>query len=126
VTLVTIRRTVLTAALLASLVVTAAAASPPRYVQRDVVFVTMKGHGTVHSLPKGLVCPKACRAVFVRGTHVRVVARPAAGWKLEYFTSGWCKASAGVCQFDLVAPHDCDSGACPVGAYGLQVEFVRG
>lgn len=112
------------AVLLASLVVTAATASPPRYVQHDVVFVTMHGQGTVSTLPRGLSCPKVCRARFVRGTHVQVIARPAAGWKLAYLTSSWCTASAGVCQFDLEPEHDCDSGACPIGSYGLQVAFV--
>jgi hypothetical protein len=122
---VTFRWAVLAAVLFASLVVTAAAASPPRYVQHEVVFVTMNGHGTVSTVPRGVTCPKVCRAAFVSGTHVQVVARPAAGWKLEYLTSNWCKASAGVCQFDLVSPHDCDSGACPLGTFGLQVSFVR-
>ena len=122
---VTYRTAVLVAVLFASLAVTAAAAAPPRYVQHDVVFVTMNGQGTVSTSPKGVTCPKVCRALFVRGTNVSVVAQPAPGWKLEYFTSNWCKASNGVCQFVLTSPHDCDSGACPLGAFGLQVEFVR-
>jgi hypothetical protein len=111
--------------LLAGLAVSTAAASPPRYVYRDVAFVTMDGHGTVTSSPHGIACPRRCRGVFVRGTHVVLTATPAAGWKLASFTSKWCQAAAGVCGFDLVSPHDCSGGACPIGAFGVRVMFVR-
>lgn len=110
----------------AAIAVSSAAASPsPHYVYRDVAFVTMNGHGTVTSTPRGIACPRSCRGVFLRGTHVVLRARPAAGWKLASFTSKWCTASDGVCGFDLVSPHDCSGGACPLGAFGVRVTFVR-
>jgi len=103
----------------------AASASPPRYVYRDMAFVTQTGHGSVTSSPRGIACPRVCRGIWVRGTHVVLTARPAAGWRLLSFKSMWCKAVRGVCQFDLVSPHDCAGGACPVGAYGVRVAFAR-
>jgi hypothetical protein len=122
---VTRRLSLLLAALVAAVLVTAASASPPHYVYRDVAFVTLTGHGTVTSAPRGIACPRMCRGVWVRGTHVVLTARPAAGWRLASFRSLWCKAVRGVCQFDLVSPHDCAGGACPVGAYGVRVTFSR-
>ena len=113
---------VLAASALAS---TALASAPPRYVFRYMAFVTMNGQGTVTSVPKGIACPRQCRSAWVRGTHLRLVAKPAAGWRLASFTSKWCKSADGVCAFDLVSPHDCVGGACPVGAFGVQVSFVR-
>jgi hypothetical protein len=100
------------------------AASPsPRYVYRYVAFVTVTGHGTVRSVPRGISCPKTCRALFVRGTHLRLVATPAPGWTFSGYDSTWCKGST--CAFDLVSSHDCVGGACPVGAFGVRVPFVR-
>lgn len=107
------------------LAVSVATASPPRYVYRDMAFVTQFGHGTVRSSPRGVDCPRRCRAVFVRGTHVVLTAKPAPGWRLASFKSKWCKSQHGVCQFDLVSPHECDGGACPTGAFGVRVRFVR-
>jgi hypothetical protein len=71
---------------------------------RDVVFVALSGHGRVTSSPAGIHCPWACRAIFIRGQHVKIVAKPAAGW--------------------MVSAHDCIGGACPTGAFGVTVEFV--
>lgn len=123
---VTRRLSLLLASLAAVVAVTAASASPPpRYVYRDMAFVTQSGHGTVTSSPRGIACPRVCRGIWVRGTHVVLTARPAAGWRLVSFKSMWCKAVSGVCQFDLVSPHDCVGGACPVGAYGVRVAFAR-
>lgn len=122
---VTFRLRLLVVALAAGIAVSAAAAAPPRYVYRDVAFVTMNGQGTVTSTPRGIACPRSCRAVFLRGTHVVLHAHPAAGWKLASFTSKWCTARAGACGFDLVSPHDCSGGACPLGAFGVRVLFLR-
>jgi hypothetical protein len=113
-------------AVAAAVLASVALASPsPYYPQRDVAFVTMNGHGTVTSTPRRINCPRNCRGVFIRGTHVRLIAKPAAGWRLASFTSRWCKVQDGVCGFDLVSPHDCSGGACPLGAYGVRVLFVR-
>jgi hypothetical protein len=80
-------------AVAAAFLASSALASPsPHYPQRDVAFVTMNGHGTVTSTPRGINCPRNCR---------------------------------GICGFDLVSPHDCSGGACPLGAYGVRVLFVR-
>jgi hypothetical protein len=118
-------RLLLLTALAAAAVASAALAAPPRYVFRDVAFVTMNGHGTVRSSPRGIACPRQCRAVFVRGTHVILHAAPARGWKLASFKSQWCKSRNGVCAFDLVSTHECVGGACPLGAFGVRVDFVR-
>jgi hypothetical protein len=124
VTVVTFRlRLLVLLAIACATVASAALASPPRYVYRDVAFVTLSGHGTVSSSPRGIDCPRRCRSIFLRGTHVVLRARPAAGWRLASFTSKWCKSRNGVCGFDLVSPHDC-VGACPVGAFGVRVDFV--
>lgn len=120
--IVTIRSLLLAAAVA---VPAASAAPPPHYVYRDVAFVTQTGRGTVTSAPRGIACPRVCRGIFVRGTRLVLTARPAAGWRLASFTSAWCTAEDGVCRFDLVSSHDCVGGACPVGAYGVRVEFAR-
>jgi hypothetical protein len=98
-------------------------AASPSYVYRYVAFVTVTGHGTVRSVPRGISCPKTCRALFVRGTHIRLVATPAPGWRFKGYDSEWCKGAT--CGFDLVSSHDCVGGACPVGAFGVRVPFVR-
>jgi hypothetical protein len=117
--------------LLAVAATLAAAGAPspsasPGYVFRDVAFVTITGHGVVRSLPHGIDCPRTCRALFPRGTHVRFVGVPAAGWQLAGFTSKWCgTGTRKSCGFDLVSPHDCVGGACPLGAFGVRAAFVR-
>ena len=118
-------RLLLLTAVAAGALVSAALASPPRYVYRDMAFVTMTGRGTVTSTPRGVACPRRCRGIFPRGTHVVLRARPAAGWKLASFRSKWCTSRNGVCQFDLVSDHDCQGAACPLGAFGVRVLFVR-
>ena len=102
-------------------------ASPsPHYVFRDVAFVTLVGRGSVRTVPTGIRCPGACRASFVRGTHLRFVPAAAPGWRFVAFRSKWCgTGSLPRCAFDLVSPHECDGGACPVGAFGVRVLFVR-
>jgi hypothetical protein len=100
-----------------------AASTSPAYVYRYVAFTTVTGHGTVRSVPSGISCPKTCRALFVRGTHLRLIATAAAGWSFTGFDGTWCKGTR--CAFDLVSPHDCVGGACPLGAFGVRVAFVR-
>jgi hypothetical protein len=90
---------------------------------RDVVFVALSGHGRVTSSPAGIHCPWACRAIFIRGQHVKIVAKPAAGWMVRRIT-GSCETKSRACAFDLVSAHDCIGGACPTGAFGVTVEFV--
>jgi len=105
--------------------ISAAAASPPHYVYRDVAFVTVTGHGTVTSTPRGIRCPASCRSLFIRGTHVSLHAAAAPGWRFAGFTSKWCSGDHAGCAFDLVSPHDCVGGACPVGSFGVRALFVR-
>jgi hypothetical protein len=90
-----------------------------------MAFVTIVGKGTVTSRPSGIACPRLCRALFARGTHLRLGARPAAGWRFAGFKSEWCNAQGQTCVFDLVSPHDCVGGACPIGAFGVRAVFVR-
>ena len=111
------------AAVVAACILAGASAASSRYVYRDMAFVTVTGHGTVRSVPRGITCPKTCRALFVRGTHIRLIASPAPGWTFKGYDSKWCKGPT--CGFDLVSPHDCVGGACPVGAFGVRVPFVR-
>lgn len=115
----------LPAVLLAGWLVAAPSASPPHYTFRDVAFVTLAGHGTVRSTPRGIDCPRTCRALFPRGTHVRLRATAAPGWRFAGFTSKWCNDPGVACVFDLVSPHDCIGGACPLGAFGVRARFVR-
>lgn len=115
----------LLAALAVAAVLAALQASPAAQSAgfRDVVFVTIYGHGTVTSSPSGIHCPWACRAIFIRGTHVKIVAKPARGWMLGR-VSGSCETGRRGCGFDLVSSHDCVGGACPTGAFGVTVQFV--
>jgi len=115
---------VLVACVLASLLASSSLASPP-YAGRDVAFVTLFGHGTVRSVPRGIRCPGSCRAVFARGTHLQLYATPTKGWRFVGFDSKWCGGIQQSCAFDLVSPHDCVGGACPLGAFGVRVTFVR-
>lgn len=102
------------------------ASPPPNHSFHDVAFVTVIGHGSVRSVPRGISCPGACRAVFLRGTHLRLVAHAASGWRFVAFRSKWCSGAPRSCAFDLVSPHDCDAGMCPLGAFGVRVIFARG
>jgi hypothetical protein len=113
----------LLAAAVAACVLAGTSTASSDYVYRYMAFVTVTGHGTVSSAPRGINCPKTCRALFVRGTHLRLVPKPAPGWTFTTFDSKWCKGAS--CAFDLVSPHDCVGGACPVGAFGVRVAFVR-
>lgn len=122
---VLLRSTALVAAFAAVTASVALASDPRHYVYHDVAFVTLTGHGTVTSTPHGLNCPRHCRAIFVRGTHIVLRATPAPGWKLATFESRYCTAKNGKCSFYLVSLHDCDHGACPIGAFGSIVHFVR-
>jgi len=106
-------------------VLASGSAASTRFNQRDVAFVTLVGHGTVTSLPRGIDCPKTCRGIIVRGTHIRLAAKAAAGWTFAGFRSKWCTGARTLCAFDLVSPHDCIGGACPVGAFGVRAVFVR-
>lgn len=103
----------------------ALASPPPTYVQRDVAFVTPTGKGVVTIHPQGVKCPPTCRVVFTRGTHVSFTAVAAPGWSFAGFSSKWCAKTKWTCGFDLVSPHDCSGGACPLGAYGVRALFVR-
>jgi hypothetical protein len=114
-----------TALLLAGFVVAAASASPPHYVYRDVAFVTIVGHGTVRSTPRGIDCPRTCRVLFPRGTHLRFRATAVPGWRFGGFTGKGCSGRGVTCTFDLVSSHDCVGGACPTGAFGVRARFVR-
>ena len=105
--------------------VLASAASGASSSLRDVAFVTMSGKGTVRSVPRGIACPKTCRAVFARGTHLRLVAAAAPGWRFAGYASRWCNGARNSCVFDLVSEHDCVGGACPTGAFGVRAAFVR-
>jgi hypothetical protein len=104
---------------------TPSASTSPQYTFRDVALVRVIGHGSVQSTPHGIHCPGACRAVFVRGTHLSLRAHAAPGWRFLHFASLWCPGHPLACAFDLVSPHDCVGGACPLGVFGVHAIFVR-
>jgi hypothetical protein len=103
----------------------ASSASPPHYVYRDVALVTISGHGSVVSKPRGIDCPRTCRTLFVRGTHLRLHAVAAPGWRFTRFESTLCNGAQATCVFDMVSSHDCVGGACPTGVFGVRARFVR-
>ena len=115
----------LPALLVAGWLVSSPAASPPHYTYRDVAFVTIFGHGSVRSAPRGIDCPRTCRVLFPRGTHLRLRAAAAPGWRFAGFVGKGCRAGSATCAFDLVSSHDCVGGACPTGAFGVRARFVR-
>ena len=120
-------RAVVLGVLVAALV---AAASPSNagsaFRPRRVVFVTIVGQGRVTSAPKGIDCPVSCRSNgFFKSERVRLVARPATGWRLVGWEGQSCAPDLATCAFNLVDSHDCAHGACPVGAFGLRVTFAR-
>jgi hypothetical protein len=48
------------------------------------------------------------------------------GWQFSGFRSRWCGTGLRrTCGMDLVSPHDCDGGMCPLGAFGVRAIFVR-
>lgn len=103
----------------------ASSASPPHYVYRDVALVAVTGHGSVTSKPPGIDCPGKCRTLFVRGTHLRLRAVAAPGWRFTGFKSTLCSGAHATCAFDMVSSHDCVGGACPTGVFGVRARFVR-
>jgi hypothetical protein len=122
---VTFGAKVLAVAVLACFVVAGSSASPPRYVYRDVALIAVNGHGSVTSTPRGIACPGKCRTLFVRGTHLRLRAVAAPGWRFTGFKSTFCNGKRATCVFDLVSSHDCVGGACPTGVFGVRAVFVR-
>jgi hypothetical protein len=122
---VTFGAKVLAVAVIACCIVGATSASPPRYVYRDVALVTISGHGSVTSKPRGISCPGRCRTLFVRGTHLSLHAVAAPGWRFTGFKSTFCNGARATCVFDMVSSHDCVGGACPTGVFGVRVRFVR-
>lgn len=92
-------------------------------IQR-VVLVVINGKGKVTSTPKGISCPPTCRGGFAKDSLVHLHARPASGWRMLSF-AGWCKSKKSACAFNLTTDHECSSKVCAVGAFGVQVYFVR-
>jgi hypothetical protein len=122
---VTFGAKVLAVASLAGVFVVGSSASPPHYVYRDVALVAVSGHGTITSKPRGIDCPRKCRTLFVRGTHLRLHAVAAPGWRFAGFESTRCNGARATCVFDMVSAHDCAGGACPTGVFGVRARFVR-
>jgi hypothetical protein len=116
---------VIAAGTLACALAGASPASSPRYVYRDVALIAVSGKGTIVSRPHGIACPGACRALFVRGTRLRLRAVPAPGWRFTGFRSSFCNGAGSTCVFDMVSSHDCVGGACPTGVFAFRVRFVR-
>jgi trimeric autotransporter adhesin len=113
---------VLAAAILAASVVAGTAGSTTPI--RRVVLVVVNGHGKVTSKPRGITCPRTCRAYFPKDSQVHLVAHPAAGWRLAHWT-GNCIGKKVGCAFYLTTEHECSAQLCRVGAFGVHVQFVR-
>jgi hypothetical protein len=90
----------------------------------EVAFVSIHGHGLVTSTPRGIHCPGTCRAIFKKNAHVTLHATAAPGWAFGHF-EGKCTSRTSTCGMDLVSPHDCIGGACPIGAFGVRAFFAR-
>jgi hypothetical protein len=118
-------RALVAVAVVGALASGSSASPPPQYVYRYVAFVTLTGHGTVVSTPKGIACPRSCRWAYPRGTHLTLRGAAAPGWRFVGFSSKWCNGQTSRCVFYLVSPHDCVGGACPLGAFGVRALFVR-
>jgi len=101
----------------------ASAGSSSTPIQRAVLIV-INGKGTVTSTPKGISCPHTCRGSFAKDSLVHLTAHPAAGWRLLSY-AGWCKSKKAACAFNLTTEHECSSKVCAVGAFGVQVFFVK-
>ena len=116
-----------TLALLLIMIVAGAAAvgvGSSRPIPR-VLFLVVSGHGKVTSVPNGISCPGRCRAFFPKDSLVRLVARPAAGWKLGRWKGSFCSGVlTSACTFNLPSDHDCSGSLCKVGAFGMRVSFV--
>ena len=83
---------------------------------RDVAFVTITGHGRSSEHAARDQLPGTCRTLFVRGTHLQPAREsPLRAGGSPGFTSKWCNGDHATCVFDLVSPHDCVGGACPIG-----------
>ena len=79
------------------LAVTVASAAP-----RPTLTVTVVGEGRVTSVPRGIHCPDVCRASYPTNSRVRLVPRPATGWRLKTW-SGGCQGTK-QCVTKLVNP----------------------
>jgi len=64
------------------------------------VRVSIAGRGTVRSTPAGIACPGACAGRLPSYTRVRLVAKPARGWRFKAWT-GVCRGSAARCTLTL-------------------------
>jgi hypothetical protein len=114
------------ALVLATLVAGAAAvgSGSSRPIPR-IVFLVVSGHGKVTSVPTGISCPGTCRAFFPKDSRVRLVARPASGWKLGGWSGYFCSRTATkTCAFNLTTDHECSGSLCKVGAFGVRANFV--
>lgn len=89
-----------------------------------VALVVVNGKGKVTSAPKGISCPPTCRGQFPKDALVHLKAHPAQGWRVLSF-AGYCKSKKASCAFNLTTTHDCSSKVCAVGAFGVQVFFVK-
>jgi hypothetical protein len=85
------------------------------------VFIT--GHGSVASVPHGLRCPGTCRALFGRDALIRVVAKPASGWRFAGW-SGYCTGKAAACTFQLATAHDCPDRVCSAAVFDVFARFT--
>lgn len=105
----------------AAVSVSAAGSSTP--IKRAVIIV-IKGKGKVTSSPLGIVCPRTCRSTFPKDSRLRLVAHPAAGWRVSKWT-GYCTGTSARCSFYLTTDHECSAQLCATGAFGVKIAFVR-
>jgi|tagenome__1003787_1003787.scaffolds.fasta_scaffold20911826_2 hypothetical protein len=72
----------------AAIVVTATAnASAGTSPKKATLKVAIAGQGRVSSRPARISCPGRCAGVFARGTRVRLIASPTAGWKFARWST---------------------------------------
>ena len=64
--------------------------------------VSVAGRGAIRSSKPGITCRPRCSASFASFSPVRLIATPAAGWKLRAW-SGACRGSRGTCTVPMTA-----------------------
>ncbi|HKW68719.1 MAG TPA: alkaline phosphatase family protein [Terriglobales bacterium] len=74
--------------------------TPPPPPQTANLTVNVSGTGNVTSKPKGINCPKTCKASFNQGTKVTLTATPGSGSSQSSW-SGACSGNASTCTITL-------------------------
>jgi hypothetical protein len=86
--------------LLAVVAIPAASLASPA-VSKVRLSVAVGGHGIVTSSPRGIKCPRTCRAKFARGAKVKLRAAAAEGSKFSRWAGPCAKKSGSLCTVKM-------------------------